>query len=113
MTTQTALKDVLEFVMTRAGNQDLNAIIDVLKTRRNTLSYQARAKFCRGSRVTFKGRSGQVISGTVERVMQKNVRVKSDGGGTWRVPAHMLSAVCRGSRRSVTDPYAGISESGL
>ena len=92
MTVQTALKDVLEFVATRAGTHDLNAILDVLKMRRNTLTYQARAKFRGGDRVTFKGRSGQVIVGTVERVMQKNVRVKSDGGGTWRVPAHMLSA---------------------
>jgi hypothetical protein len=90
--TQTALKDVLEFVATRAGTHDLNAIVDILKMRRNALSYQALAKFRRGDRVAFKGRSGQTISGTVERVMQKNVRVKSDGGGTWRVPAHMLSA---------------------
>lgn len=53
--------------------------------RRNTFALR------RGDRVKFTGRSGVVITGTVDDVKIKNVIV-SVGSTRYRVPASMLSA---------------------
>jgi hypothetical protein len=51
----------------------------------------ATGNFSTGDSVFFVNRSGEKISGVVEKVMQKNIKV-STPQGIWRVPATMLKA---------------------
>lgn len=50
-------------------------------------------QFKKGDRVQFKSRDGRIIEGTVEKVMQKNIRVKTDDGMGWRVGATLLTKI--------------------
>lgn len=92
MATEVTLKNVVAYVLLKSTSEDLGAIAAALRLRRSTLSQRAVAKFSRGDRVTFRDRTGNTVAGVVERVLQKNVRVKSDAGLVWRVPGSMLSA---------------------
>jgi hypothetical protein len=49
--------------------------------------------FQRGDTVTFEGRDGRGITGVVVRINQHTVTIGTGGGGTWRVPFHMLRQV--------------------
>ncbi len=78
------------------SNEDLNSINDALKFVRAQMVSKARYTFTVGSSVKFTNtRSGTVVLGTVNKVNRKFIIVSETGkafGGSWRVPANMLSA---------------------
>ena len=67
------------------------AIRDV-NSRINTL---AKHEFQAGDRVQFKIRKGkgEVVRGTIEKIMTKNIRVRADDGGGWRVSPSFLEKI--------------------
>ena len=79
------------------SNDDLNSIGDAIKFARAQIANQNKFTLVKGSQVKFtNSRSGQTVLGTVQKVNRKFIIVRENGkafGGSWRVPANMLSAV--------------------
>lgn len=77
-------------------NEQLNSIIDAVKFARAQIAQKNKYTLTVGSNVKFtSSRNGQTILGTVEKVNRKFIIVRENGktfGGSWRVPANMLSA---------------------
>lgn len=78
-------------------NDQLDSIVMAVKFARNQLATKNKFTLFKGSQVKFtSSKNGQTVLATVEKVNRKFVIVKENGkafGGTWRVPANMLSAV--------------------
>ena len=73
-------------------NDQLNSIGDAIKFARAQIANQNKFTLVKGTQVTFtNSRSGQTVTGSVEKVNRKFIIVKS-GLTNWRVPANMLSA---------------------
>jgi hypothetical protein len=76
------------------STSELNAVVDAVKRRRTMLAKSAARTIRRGDSVSFAGRGGETIRGTVLKVNPKTVIVSSSSDATrWRVTASMLS-VC-------------------
>lgn len=77
-------------------NDQLTSIIDAVKFARAQIAQKNKYTLTVGSNVKFtSSRNGQTILGTVEKVNRKFIIVRENGktfGGSWRVPANMLSA---------------------
>lgn len=81
---------VAAFVLTEATNEELSSLVEAIKMRRTQLARKNVFTLRPGDTVSFVGRGGRKVTGTVAKVMQKNVQVK-EGFTMWRVPAQMLS----------------------
>jgi|TARA_B110000977_G_scaffold87132_1_gene115983 hypothetical protein len=73
-------------------NQQLNQLVEAVKLKRTHLARQAVRSFTVGDNVRFKGRSGNIVKGTVRKVNRKYIVVDTQMGG-YRVPATMLEGV--------------------
>jgi hypothetical protein len=74
-------------------NDDLNSIADALRYARAQLAKQTRRSLMLGDTVKFtSGRNGVTYTGTVNKIKQKFVLVRTNGG-LFNVPANMLEAV--------------------
>lgn len=72
-------------------NDQLNSIACAIKFARGQMIKQNRRSMTLGTTVKFtNSRTGMVITGTVEKIMTKNVLVNATSGGRWRVPANMI-----------------------
>jgi RNA-binding protein YlmH len=74
-------------------NAELESIIEAIKQRRNWLASQASRKFVRGDRVSFEGKGGFPLTGTIEKIKIKYVLVHADNGQRWNVPGNRLTSV--------------------
>jgi hypothetical protein len=78
------------------SNDDLNSIGDAIKFARTQIAQRNKFTLVKGTQVKFtSSRSGQTVLGTVQKVNRKFIIVQENGkafGGSWRVPANMLSA---------------------
>jgi len=73
---------------------EIAMISEVVKDQRTFLGKQTLRSLIIGDVVQFKGRTGGMITGTVEKVSRKNVVVQAAiGGEKWRVPASMLTKI--------------------
>jgi len=83
------LKQVIKFI-SGASTEDINAIVDAIKSRRNQIHTQKAQMFAVGDQVSFKGRYGRTETGTVTRVKVKYVIVDT-GSARWNVPGSHLT----------------------
>ena len=73
-------------------NDQLDSIIAAVKFARGQIAQKNKFTLVKGTAVKFTStRTGQLVTGTVEKVNRKFIIVKTPQGG-WRVPANMLSA---------------------
>ena len=73
-------------------NTELNSMIDAVKWNRANLAKRVKHSIVKGSTVKFtSSRSGQMITGTVEKVAIKYATVRTPLGG-YRVPMNMLES---------------------
>lgn len=73
-------------------NDDLNSIADALRYARAQLAKQTRRSLMLGDTVKFtSSRNGITYTGTVNKIKQKFVLVRTNGG-LFNVPANMLEA---------------------
>ena len=86
-----AYQDAVTYILQSAGDDELRCIIDAVKQRRQWLTRLNIRATVVGDKVSFTGRNGLTITGTVTKVMQKNVIVNTQRGN-YRVPANMLTA---------------------
>lgn len=71
---------------------DFNTVANMFKNHRNNAASMATGNFSKGDKVFFiNSRTNQKVSGVVDKVMLKNVKVDTPDG-MWRVPATMLKA---------------------
>ena len=84
-------QEAIAYVQGHATDEELRCFIEAIKMRRAWLGRQNIRAFRSGDTVSFTGRSGLTITGTVTKVMQKNVIVNTQRG-SYRVPANMLQA---------------------
>jgi hypothetical protein len=81
-----------EIVAGTFTNDELNKIADAIRFARGQLTQQNRRSLVVGTKVKFTNtRTGQVMSGTIEKMALKFATVTTLGG-RWKVPASMLEA---------------------
>jgi hypothetical protein len=79
-----------EIVAGTFTNDELNKIADAIRFARGQLTQQNRRSLTVGTSVKFTNtRTGQVVSGTIEKMALKFATVTT-GTGRWKVPASML-----------------------
>lgn len=84
-------QDTIAYIQGSATDEELRSFIEAIKMRRAWLTRQNIRAIVTGDKVSFTGRNGLTITGTVTKVMQKNVIVNTSRGN-YRVPANMLQA---------------------
>ena len=71
-------------------NDDLTSIVNAVKYARGQLTQQNKRALSLGATVRFTStRTGQTLSGTVDKIAIKYITVRTPQG-LWRVPANML-----------------------
>ena len=79
-------------LVSKMGLEDISTFSERMRLQRTFLGKDIMRSLTIGDKVSFTGRGGVVLEGTVEKVMIKNVSVDT-GRGRWRVPASMLTKV--------------------
>ena len=74
-----------------ASDQQMSEIAEMFNEARNLKVARAARSFTVGQSVKWSGRKG-AMSGTVVKVLKKNVRVKTEADGVWNVTASLLEA---------------------
>ena len=87
----TEYQKVVTYILTEATDDETRCIIEAVKQRRAWLTRKNIRATVVGDKVSFTGRNGMTLTGTVTKVMQKNVIVNTQRGN-YRVPANMLTA---------------------
>lgn len=75
------------------NNAELQSVIEAVKQRRNWLASESARQFAKGDRVSFEGRNGFPLTGTIEKIKIKYVLVHADNGQRWNVPGNRLTSV--------------------
>lgn len=91
--TNEQLMEISKLIST-ASMEDLQAIREMTKARYDVISRTAKFAFVAGTRVTFEAK-GYIYIGTVEKVMQKNIKVRAARSGEdrsmiWTVSPQLL-----------------------
>ena len=81
----------LQSFLVKASPDQMNDIARMFNDAMNMKRAQATRSFTVGQKVKWSGKNGP-MSGTVIKVMKKNVRVKVSTTETWNVTATMLKA---------------------
>ena len=68
-------------------------IVERLKMLEALETHQAMMDFNIGARVSFEGRQGERLLGTLVKYNRKTVTVVTDNGQRWNVSPHLLSPV--------------------
>ena len=79
-------------LVSKMGLEDISTFSDRMRLQRTFLGKDLMRSLVIGDKVSFTGRGGVLVEGTVEKIAIKNVSVNTDRG-RWRVPASMLTKV--------------------
>jgi hypothetical protein len=86
------INDINQGIMFGDWNNDqINSMIMAIKFARTQLGKRNKRSFTVGDSVQFHSRDGRTYRGIVQKVMIKNVSVKTNVG-LYKVPANMLEA---------------------
>ena len=77
----------------QADRNELDQIVEAIKLQRTFLAKQSARTFSVGDAVTFTGRAGRSVVGTVTKVNPKTIVVDSPSQGRWKVTASMLQTL--------------------
>ena len=72
------------------SNDELNQIIEAIKLQRTYLARNTARSLVIGDTVTFTGRRGAKVTGTVDKINTKTVLVREANGTRWKVTASLL-----------------------
>ena len=75
----------------RMDTDELNRVVDAIKLRRTYIAKESARGLFIGDTVSFEGKRGQTVCGTVTKVNQKTVVVDAGLRGKWKVTASMLT----------------------
>jgi hypothetical protein len=86
------INDVVDAIM-QMDTDDIEHVINAVRSRRDMLSIKAKARFRIGDRVKFFSRRNQEdVVGTVHKINRKKI-VVSVGASSWTVPPTMLEGI--------------------
>ena len=76
-------------------NDDLNRLVEAVRSRRSILSREVKRQFHVGDRVSFstKKRGLGLVKGTVWKINRKNIVVETEYAGRWNVSPSLLTAL--------------------
>ena len=75
----------------RMDSAELNRVVDAVKMRRTVIAKKNARGLSIGDSVSFKGKKGQTVRGTVTKVNSKTVDVDVGAHRKWRITATMLT----------------------
>ncbi len=75
----------------RMDNAELNRVVEAVKMRRTFISKESARGLFIGDAVSFEGKRGVRVQGTVAKVNTKTVVVDTVRDGRWKVTASMLT----------------------
>ena len=81
----------MENLLNKATDDQMQEIARMFNDARNLKVARAARSFTVGQNVTWNGKRGS-MSGTVIKVLKKNVRVKTKADGVWNVTASLLKS---------------------
>ena len=94
MTTITAEELARTIINTPFSNENLNQLSEAIKFSRAQLGKQTRRALTLGTTVQFhNAKTGKTLQGSVGKIAIKFITVNCGIGGSWRVPASMLTTV--------------------
>tara|TARA_Y100001963_G_C6781197_1_gene449941 strand:+ start:1819 stop:2088 length:270 start_codon:yes stop_codon:yes gene_type:complete len=73
------------------NNDEINAVVSMIKNRRSELSMNAGSKLHIGQKVQFSGRRG-LVKGVISKINMKTAIVSTDTMGQWKVSMTLLEA---------------------
>ena len=86
------INDIVDTIM-QMDTDDIEHVINAVRSRRDMLSIKAKAQFRLGDRVKFFSRRNQEeVVGTVNKINRKKIQV-TVGAVTWTVPPTMLERI--------------------
>ena len=74
-------------------NDEINQVVEAIKLQRTFNARQTARALTVGDTVSFEGRGGRTVIGTVEKINRKTVIVNSPTQGKWKVTASMLKQI--------------------
>ncbi|MBT6366921.1 MAG: hypothetical protein HOJ68_12330 [Bacteroidetes bacterium] len=86
------VKTAIAAIQKTTDRNELNEIIAAVKLQQTYLAKTSARKFSVGEAVTFKGRAGRTVVGTVFKVNPKTIVVDTPTT-RWKVTASMLSSL--------------------
>jgi len=88
----------VEAIYNLQSNDELNEAIQAIKLKRTALSRSVTRSVRVGDVVSFNGRGGQTVTGTVTKVNTKTIVVKDRASMTsWKVTASMVTPLAIGA----------------
>ena len=88
--------ETIRNLINTASQEDLRIIAELHNNRNRFLNevktHQAKSQFYRGQKVTFRGKYGETITGSIERMNAKTIGVLAESGVHWRVSPSLLRA---------------------
>lgn len=79
----------IQALFVEASDEQMQEIARMFNDARNLKAQSAARSYSIGQKVKWNGRRGS-MSGTVIKVLKKNVRVKTESDGVWNVTASLL-----------------------
>jgi len=84
--------ETINSLVSKMGLEDIKMVNERMSLQRTFLGKDIMRSLTIGDKVSFVGRGGITVEGTVDKVKIKNVTVNTDRG-RWNVPASMLTKV--------------------
>lgn len=81
----------IQALFVEASDEQMQEIAQMFNDARNLKAHSAARSYSIGQKVKWNGRRGS-MSGTVIKVLKKNIRVKTESDGVWNVTASLLEA---------------------
>ena len=85
--------ETINKLVSKMGLEDIKIVNERMSLQRTFLGKDIMRGLSTGDKVTFTGRRGITVEGTVMKVKIKNVTVDCGTSGRWNVPASMLKKV--------------------
>lgn len=85
--------ETINSLVAKMGLDDIKMVNERMSLQRTFLGKDIMRALSIGDKVSFTGRRGITVEGTVMKVKIKNVSVDTGVNGRWNVPASMLTKV--------------------
>lgn len=82
----------LQTLLIKSSNEQMSEIANMFNDTLNLKRTQAVRSFKVGQKVKWSGKKSGDMSGTIVKILKKNVRVQVANGDLWNVTANMLKS---------------------
>jgi hypothetical protein len=86
------ITEIFKLVQAIENLDELFLVSTMLQNKHKDLRNRAKFNFRVGQRVSFPARNGTQVTGIIDKINRKNVKVRADGGLRWNVSPVYLKA---------------------